>query len=85
MLAYRAEEANQAAMAAEDPFGGGSVFLWMPGSTAEQILDDLARRLGMIVPAVAWDGLGAWVDVKEACLTREELLARWQGGRRHGS
>lgn len=49
-----------------DPFGGGGVWLPLPGASGETILATLEDRFGAIVPAVASPGLGAWVDLRGA-------------------
>lgn len=81
---YRMEPLTREQMAASDPFEGG-VFLSAPGMDCEAILQALELRLGRIVPAVAWNDLGAWVDPGSTGMSAELIRDRWDGGRFSGS
>jgi hypothetical protein len=78
---YRMEEIPREQMAATDPFGGRGVFLSAPGMNRDEITGALAGRLGMTVPAVAWDGIGAWVDPGSTEMSAELIRDRWDGGK----
>jgi hypothetical protein len=65
-------------IASADPYMGRGVFLAAPGTDLDAITGKLAERLGMIVPAVTWDGIGAWVDLGGVPgMTAQELESRW--------
>ncbi len=71
--------ATREELIAADPFVGRGVLLWMPGvDGADEQMELLASRLGMIVPAVLWPGIGAWVDCAAAGMTPGEAEARYQ-------
>jgi hypothetical protein len=78
-LAYRMQELTREEMAASDPYEGRGVFLPAPGMGAQSIVDALEGRLGMIVPAIAWDGIGAWVDPGSTGMSAALILDRWDG------
>lgn len=71
--------------AAADPFGGQGVFLAAPGTGSGEILGRLAGCLGTTVPAVAWDGIGAWVDPGSTGMSAELVQRLWDGGKASGS
>jgi hypothetical protein len=76
---YRVQELTREEMAATDPFGSRGVFLGAPGRGSGEITGMLAERLGTIVAAVTWDGIGVWVDAEVAGMTALELESRWKG------
>lgn len=79
-LAYRMEQLGREAVASADPYLGRGVFLSGLGMDRDAITGKLAERLGMIVPAVAWDGIGAWVDLGGVPgMSAQELESRWSG------
>lgn len=80
-LAYRMQELSREEMAASDPYEGRGVFLAAPGTGMQAIIGELAERLGMIVPATAWDGIGAWVDPGSTGMSASLILDRWDGGK----
>lgn len=77
---YRMEEASRDQMAAADPFGGNGIFLAAPHLENEEIIDALETRLRMIIPAVAWGGIGAWVDQGSIGMSAARVRALWDGG-----
>lgn len=77
-------ERSREEMAAEDPFGGQGVFLPAPGVTGEEILRSLASRMGRVMPAVTWDGIGVWVDPGSSEADAGLIRERWDGGRTSG-
>jgi hypothetical protein len=70
------ETSTAGQVAAEDPFGGGGVFLEMT-ATAPDILDTMERVLGPGIQAIAWPMRGAWVDTSAAGFSAEYITARW--------
>lgn len=76
MQAHSREE-----MAAADPYGGRGVFLPAPGESSGTILLRLGERMGAVVPAVAWDGIGAWVDQGSCGMSAAIICDRWSGGK----
>jgi hypothetical protein len=78
---YRAEEIPRDQVAATDPYEGRGVFLSAPGMSCEEITGALAERMGATVPAVAWGGIGAWVDQGSTGISAELIRERWDGGR----
>lgn len=77
-LAYRMDQLHRDVIASADPYLGRGVFLAAPGMECEEITGKLAERLGMTVPAVAWDGIGAWVDLGGVPgMDAQELESRW--------
>jgi hypothetical protein len=78
---YRIEEISRQEMAAADPYQGRGVFLGAPGRSRDEIVEELASRLGMIAPAVTWDGIGAWVDPGSTGMSAGLIRERWDGGR----
>jgi hypothetical protein len=78
---YRMEAVTREQMAAADPYEGRGVFLGAPGMKSSEIVEALAARMGMIVPAVAWDGIGAWVDPGSCGMSAGLIRDRWDGGR----
>lgn len=79
MSGYRMQELTREEMAAADPFGSRGVFLGAPGRGSGEITEMLAERLGTTVPAVTWDGIGAWVDAEGAGMGVQEMESRWRG------
>lgn len=78
---YRMQELSREETAAADPYDGRGVFLAAPAKTSGQILKELAERLGMTVPAIAWDGIGAWVDPGSTGMSAVIVRDLWDGGR----
>lgn len=70
------QEATPEELAAEDPFGGRGTFL-RSELDSDGIVAELNRAFGGSVAAVAWPGLGAWVDGGAAGLSPAEVLAWW--------
>ena len=81
MLAYRMDSFSREEMAAEDPFEGRGVFLAAPGIPGADIITALSEALGVTVPAVAWDGIGAWIDPGSTGMSTELVQCRWDGGK----
>jgi hypothetical protein len=77
LLTYRIDEAAPGEVQA-DPFGGHGLFLAMDAPAAE-ILAALEEAAGAVIPAVAFEGLGAWVDTRAAGAGQAAALARWEG------
>jgi hypothetical protein len=77
---YRADPLTREQMAASDPFGDG-VFLSAPGMDCGAITRKLEQRLGKIVPAVAWNDLGAWVSPGSTGMSADQLRDLWDGGK----
>jgi hypothetical protein len=77
LLAYRIDEATPGEVQA-DPFGGHGAFLAMAAPAAE-ILCALEAAAGRVIPAVAFDGTGAWVDASAPGTDLPRILARWEG------
>lgn len=86
---YLVEEETTGGLAAADPFEGGGAFLGLPGASATEILEDLERTFGAVVPAVACPGLGAWTDARGIKGGKSGVVARWEsvhaGGRRQAA
>ena len=80
-LAYRMEQLSREVVAATDPYLGRGVFLAAPGMERDKITGALAERLGTVVPAFAWDGIGAWVDPGSTGMSAELIRDLWDGGR----
>lgn len=78
---YRMQESSREEIASCDPYEGRGVFLGAPGKGREEITGMLASRLGMIVPAVTWDDIGAWVDPGSTGISAELIRDRWDGGK----
>lgn len=79
-LAYRMEQLRREEIASADPYMGRGVFLVAPGMDCDAITGQLTERLGMIVPAVSWNGIGAWVDLGGVPgMSAQELERRWSG------
>jgi len=77
-LAYRMDQLCREDIASADPYLGRGVFLAAPGAGCEEITGRLAGLLGMTVPAVAWSGIGAWVDIGGVPgMSAQELESRW--------
>lgn len=74
---YLVVEETTEGLAASDPFEGGGVFLGLPDAGATEILEALEGVFGMIVPAVACPGQGAWVDARMVQGVSQVL---WPGG-----
>jgi hypothetical protein len=62
LLTYRIDEASPGEVQS-DPFGGHGIFLAMDAPAAE-ILAALEEAAGTTIPAVAFEGSGAWLDVR---------------------
>lgn len=77
---YLIEPLTREQMAASDPFGDG-LFLSAPGMDCEAITRALEERLGKIVPAAAWNDLGAWVSPGSTGMSAELIQDLWDGGR----
>lgn len=77
-LAYRIEDLSREEMAAQDPYEGRGVFLAAPGVSGPEMLRRLAVASGAILPAIAWDGIGAWADPGSSTDGGAALLAAWQ-------
>lgn len=60
MLTYRVDQVTDEEATA-DPFGGHGELLPLDAGAAE-ILDALERAAGAVLPAVAFDRVGAWLD-----------------------
>lgn len=73
------QELSREEMAADDPYEGRGVFLAAPGMEGQLIVGALADRLGAVVPAIAWDGIGAWVDPGSTGMSAALILDRWDG------
>ena len=78
MIGYRMDVRDPGEIAADDPFRGHGVFLPLPEAKGSEIIGALEQAFGEI-PAVAWPGRGAWVDLKGAGLTPAEALLAWGG------
>jgi hypothetical protein len=78
---YRMEEVPREEMAAADPFGGRGVFLSAPGMSSDEIIKALAERTGKIIPAAAWDCIGAWVDPGSTGMSSAHVRDLWDGGK----
>lgn len=76
MLSYRIDEAGPGEVQA-DPFGGHGVFLAMRAPVAE-ILGALEAAAGLVVPAVAFEGTGVWVDARAPGVDVPGILGRWE-------
>jgi hypothetical protein len=77
-------EHSREEMAASDPYGGRGVFLAAPGVAGDEMITLLAARMGAVVPAVAWDGIGAWVDPGSTGTDPDLIRERWDGGKASG-
>lgn len=71
------EEIPREEAAAEDPFGGTGVFLAAPGLTSLRMLEFLASLSETVIPAVAWDHLGAWADLGSPEAANLDLKSGW--------
>ena len=80
MLSYRIDEATPEEVEA-DPFGGHGAFLPMDAPAAE-ILAALEEAAGTVLPAVAFEGKGAWLDTRSPGADLPAITARWEEGSR---
>jgi hypothetical protein len=64
-------------IAAADPFEGRGVFLEAPGAKSAEMLAQVTACAGSPVPAIAWDGIGAWIDLGSTELDVKELRRKW--------
>jgi hypothetical protein len=78
---YRMQEIPREEIAACDPYGGSGLFLEAPGLEPAEILARLEERLGVTVPAVAWGGIGAWIDPGSSGTNVADLRDLWDGGK----
>lgn len=78
---YRMQEVPREEMAAADPFEGRGVFLPAPGVKSQEALSRLATCLDAVVPAVAWDGIGVWMDPGSSGMNAAIVRDRWVGGK----
>jgi hypothetical protein len=76
LLSYRIDEASPGEVQA-DPFGGHGLFLAIDAPAAE-ILAALEEAAGSVIPAVAFDGSGAWIDKRAPEVDAPGILARWR-------
>lgn len=75
------QEASREEMAALDPFEGRGVFLEARGRETDSILRELALRIGETLPAVAWGGIGVWVDPGSSGMRAVAVRDLWDGGK----
>lgn len=75
------QEFTREEMAAADPFGGSGIFLPAPGMERGKMLEVLSGCLGARVPAVAWDGIGVWIDHGSTGMNAVTIREQWAGGR----
>jgi len=80
-MTYRMQEFTREEMARTDPFGGDGIFLEAPGATSAEMLARVDSSLGTGVQAVAWGGIGVWVDPGSSGMNAAVARGRWSGGR----